>query len=217
MSKLWNFEDPKVKNWLGTNWSKAKKSHDQVKAKAIRDFKTKYPYADTESFEYWVDIDRNTGEATLADTRYVGDGKGLYNIGGSSKSYSYSIDSNDFKYKYKNSLYWGPSNGIFQPTTKLFPVQLVEADLGFNLTQFDIYISKDQSFKSDFESLDTNWQGKEDDITKVKFNYKEDKYFASLCASYIIFCKTGICSKHFEEADDVPKVVTSIMRYFVYY
>ena len=81
----------------------------------------------------------------------------------------------------------------------------------------DLHVSKDQSFKSIFESLDTNWQGKEDDITKVKFNYKEDKYFASLCASYIIFCKTGICSKHFEEADDVPKVVTLIMRYFVYY
>ena len=89
--------------------------------------------------------------------------------------------------------------------------------LEFNLQQFPIYVTENSHFTSNFEALETTWEGKEDDITKAKFDYENDPYFASLCAAYVLFVKTGIYSKHLETRDDVPHIITSIMRYFVYY
>ena len=89
--------------------------------------------------------------------------------------------------------------------------------LGFNPLQFPIYVTEDQSFTSHFEELDTAWKGMENDITKANFDYENDNYFASLCAAYVLFVKTGICSKHFEEQSGVSPIITSIMRFYVYY
>ena len=132
-------------------------------------------------------------------------------------SYSWNIESTTFKNKYQNVLFWGPASGIFLPTTKLFPFSTNQENLGFNPLQFKIYLSKDQSFTSNFKEIDTKWEnlGKSTDITKVKFDYTTDNYFASLCAAYIILSKTGICVKHFEESSDIPKVITSMMLYYV--
>ena len=94
---------------------------------------------------------------------------------------------------------------------------MVSTKLGFNPLQFPIYVTEDQSFTSHFEKLDTAWEGKENDITKAHFDYENDNYFASLCAAYVLFAKTGICSKHFEEQNGVSPIITSIMRFYVYY
>ena len=46
---------------------------------------------------------------------------------------------------------------------------------------------------------------------------KDDSYFASLLAACIISHVGGISRKHLVESEEVPKVVTSIARYYVYY
>ena len=214
-SKDWNFNDPKVKKWLGYNWAKAKKSHDEVKNKALKDFKNRYPYADPKEFEFWIDIDPSTGQATLNSINYIGDGEGnLWNLNRTQKSYSYSLDSNTFKYKYTSVLFWGPESGVFQPTSKdPEELKLSEGNLGFDETKFKLYVTKVSYFTTNFPALKTAWKGKENDITKAKV----DPYFASLCAAYVPFHKSGICTEHFRMQDGVHPVVTSIFRFYVYY
>ena len=68
-----------------------------------------------------------------------------------------------------------------------------------------------QSFLSNFETLVTHWKGTDKDITKVVVG-KEDPYFASLLAACIISHVGGISRKHL-----IPKIVTSVARYYVYY
>ena len=140
MSKGWNFNSPNVKKWLQANLAKAKKSHDQVKAQALSDFRKKYPYANLKEFEFWIDIDNMTGQATLADTRYIGDGEGnLYNLNNTQKSDSYSLSGDVFKYKYRSHLFWGPASGVFQPTTEdPSKLELSEGNLGFDETKFPL-------------------------------------------------------------------------------
>ena len=56
------------------------------------------------------------------------------------------------------------------------------------------------------------------DIRTVDCLDKDDPYFfASLMAAYVISQKTGICTKHFREDPDVPKIVTSVLRFYVWY
>ena len=44
-----------------------------------------------------------------------------------------------------------------------------------------------------------------------------DPYFASLCAAYIMFYKSGICTEYFRPQDEVHPVVTSIFRFYPYW
>ena len=166
----WDFNSPKIKKYFGKNWAKAKKSHDEVKSSAIALFEKKFPYANVNEFEWWINIDRETGVAKLGDIRYVGDKSGnLWNLNNTMRSYSYSVYSNDFKYKYRTNLFWGPAGGNFQPTTKdPEELELSEGDLGFDETRFPLYVTKTSSFQTNFPALETKWAGKEDDITKTK-------------------------------------------------
>ena len=123
-----------------------------------------------------------------------------------------------FKYKYKSPLHWGPASGVFQPTNKdPKELRLTEGNIGFDKTKFPLYVTKTSSFPTNFPALETKWKGKEDDITKSKIDYLKDPYFASLCAAYIVFYKSGICTEHFKVQDEVHPVVTSIFRFYVYW
>ena len=123
-----------------------------------------------------------------------------------------------FKYKYKSHLFWGPASGVFQPTSKdPETLKLTEGKLGFDETKFPLYVTKTSSFPTNFPALETTWKGKEYNITKAKVDYLGDPYFASLCAAYILFHKSGICTEHFRIQDGVHPVVTSIFRFYVYW
>ena len=219
MSKDWNFDAPLVKRYFGKNLNEAKNSHDDVKAKAISDFKKNYPYANPKEFEFWINIDPETGEASLDSINYIGDGEAsLWNLNHTSRSYGWDITSDTFKYKYRSHLFWGPASGVFQPTTKYPDVlKLSERKLGFNETKFNLYVTKTSYFLTNFPAPKTAWKGKEDNITKAKIDYLGDPYFASLCAAYVVFYKSGICTELFRMQDEVNPVVTSIFRFYVYW
>ena len=59
----------------------------------------------------------------------------------------------------------------------------------------------------------TSWKGTTNDITKMAVD-KDDPYFASLLAAYIISHVGGISRKHLTGDNNV---ITSIARYYVYY
>ena len=88
--------------------------------------------------------------------------------------------------------------------------------LPYDVRKFKIFVNEHQSFLSNFEVLETSWKGTDKDITKVAVD-TEDHYFASLLAACIISHVGGISRKHLIESEKIPKVVTSIARYYVYY
>ena len=96
-------------------------------------------------------------------------------------------------------------------------LKLSEGKLGFDEAKFNLYVTKTSSFPTNFPALKTTWKGKEDDITKAKVDYLGDPYFTSLCAAYVLFHKSGICTEHFRIQDEVHPVVTSIFRFYVYW
>ena len=152
-----NFDSDSVRRWLGPNLEKGKRNWNAAYNKALNDFKAKYPFANISQFEIWPSINSQGDIDRPTEIVYKGDGNTkLYNETGTNWSYSWNIDSITFKNKYQHTLVWGPANGIFQPSTNPYPVKLSEGKLGFNTLQFGIYVSKDQSFTSNFPNLETN-------------------------------------------------------------
>ena len=122
-----------------------------------------------------------------------------------------------FKNKYADALYWGPGK-LWQPNDTMQSFELGDGTIPFNITTFPIYVTNTLSFQSNFEELKTalaNTQ-KAKDITKVKVD-KDDPYFASLMAAYIISHKGGFSLEHFKENPKVPNIITSIARSYLYY
>ena len=87
--------------------------------------------------------------------------------------------------------------------------------LPFNVIQFSVFVTYTQS---NFDPLDTTWknEGKVKDIRKAKVD-KDNPYFASLIAAYVISQKGGVSLEHLEENPIIPKIITSIARFYVYY
>ena len=137
-----DFNHSSIIKWLGPNLEKGKKNYRE-KEKDMKDkFKKDYPYAKISEFEFWITLNKN-GTLGHTDIRYIGDGKGLYDITGRSTSYSWSIYSNVFKYRYSDALTWGPSSGVFQPSNK-DPLKFVNGDksLGYSPRKFRVYVTK---------------------------------------------------------------------------
>ena len=128
--------------------------------------------------------------------------------------YGWDIESSVFKTMYVDALHWGGADGIWEPLAEQSvassPIAATKSELSFALsdgmlsfvpTQFKIFVntanaerSHSVAFLSNFEPLETQWENTSDskDITKVKVD-RNDPYFASLIAAYIISKKSGIC------------------------
>ena len=214
----WNFEDVKVIKYFGANLKKAKKNYKKEygakKAKFVED----YPYAKINEFEFWVSLSKKGEIREPTKIVYKADGETkLYNNTMSRWSYSWDIESMVFKTKYYYALYWGPSK-IWEPTTSTKDFSLSNGYLQFSMSQFRLFVNERESFLFTTDPLDIKWKNEQGlkDITKAKVD-KEDPYFAYLIAAYIISQKSDICLKHMREEPRVPNVVTSILRFYVYY
>ena len=85
--------------------------------------------------------------------------------------------------------------------------------LPHNYRKFTIYVNAKSGFSSNFGAFETSWKGTTNDITKMAVD-KDDPYFASLLAAYIILHVGGISRKHLTSDNNI---ITSIARYYVYY
>ena len=172
-------------------------------------------------FEFWINLSKNGEISSKTNVVYKGDGKTegtkLYDLTGRTWRYSWDVTSDVFKYKYSGALHWGPTK-IWDPSDSSKSFEIGKGELPFRPNHFRIFVNGDQSFLFATEPLSIKWTNSSNvkDITKVKVD-KEDPYFASLIAAYIISQKSGICSKHLRGDASTPKIVTSVLRFYVYY
>ena len=163
----------------------------------------KYPSADLKNFVFDADLSK-TEDLIRTFTKYI-DKEVIF----------YEITGYLFKKFYADTLHWqpriwGPDGTVasrFVPNTNPLP---------YDVRKFKIFVNEQENFLSNFEVLETNWKGTDKDITKVAVD-KEDPYFASLLAACIISHVGGISRKHLVESKKIPKIATSIARYYVYY
>ncbi len=77
---------------------------------------------------------------------------------------------------------------------------------------------------SNFPSVFADWKERKTinevtglDIRKRPFEYKNETYFTMLCATYVASFLCGISIKHLTESEDTQKIITSMVRYHLYY
>ncbi len=97
-------------------------------------------------------------------------------------------------------------------------------DLGYVTNKFKIYVTNTEYFMTDLFFPPEDWkEGKTInevaglDIRKRPFDYKNESYFTMLCATYVATFLCGISIQHLTESDNVPKIITSMVRYHLYY
>ena len=206
---MWDFESANTKKFFGANLKKAKTNHDKELKKTRDKFAETYPYAKLSEFEFWINLSKNGEISSKTNIVYKGPGETkLYNLTGTTWKYSWDVTSDVFKYKYSGALYWGPSK-IWDPGDTVKNFEIGKGVLPFRLSHFQIFVNGDQSFSFITEPLNIKWTNSLNvkDITKVRVDrrYKEDLYFASLMAAFIISQKSGICSEHLRSSPPVPK------------
>ena len=205
---MWDFTTEHSKKYFGANLEKAKRNYNKELKRVKDEFKKKYPFAPISKFEFWIHVN-NLGEITK-------DPPNIYYIEG---RYNWRIGSEAFNDFFTSVLYWGPTK-IWDPSLETTDYYFINDGKKFPFDQnhFRIFVNSEQSFSFQTDSLNTKWVNSKNakDIRKVNLD-KDDPYFASLMAAYVISQKTGICTRHFIEYSDVPKIVTSIFRFYVLY
>ena len=208
------FSSASVIRWLGPNLEKGKKNYQDEEKGAKKAFVKKYLYARIQEFEFWPTINSDRDLIQPAEVHYVADGNTLLpNLTGTMSSYSWPITSNTFKYPYSFALYFGPTV-IWNPGGKQQSFERSEATLPFNLLRFEVFVSENNSFTSNFPNIAISQESK--NILKAKFD-TSDPYFNSLASAYILSTLSGVCKDHFKTKKNVPPIITSILRYFLYY
>ena len=139
---------------------------------------------------------------------YKGDGETkLYDLTGTTWGYSWNVTSDVIKYKYSGTLHWGPLI-IWDPRDTVKNFEVGNGVLPFRVSHIRIYVNSKYSFLFTTEALDTKWTNLSNvkDITRVKVD-KEDPYFASLMAAFLISQKSGICSKQLYDGREGPSLI----------
>ena len=210
-----DFTTEQSKKYFGANLRKAKANYDKEFKRAKNEFVKKYPYADVKNFKFQIILSRD-GEISSPTRVYYFDENGA----------NWEISSVAFNDFFSSSLYWGPTK-IWDPSLETVDRYFKGDGVGFpfDLNHFRIFVNSDQSFSFQTAAVNsetTKWKNSENvkDIRTVgSFDgeSRSDPYFASLMAAYIISQKTGICKKHLREDPGVPKIVTSVLRFYVWY
>lgn len=189
-----------LKQYYGKNYDKAMKNWKLGVEKAKLDFKQKHPNANINNFDFDVTVGKS-GE--IEDTNIY------YKI---NEDEGYDINSETFRTKYSDSLYWHPR--MWGTSGTVQPFKSVGSELPYDVTKFRIYVNDSDSFLSNFETLNTSWKNNTArDITKFAVDI-EDPYFASLMAATIVPHVSGISRKHLTGSQGV---ITSTARYYLYY
>ena len=214
-----DFTKPSVKRYFGKNLQLAQQNYNREIERAKSEFRSKYPNANPSHFEFWnwPNCDGTITEPTEIVYTSGKDTK-LYNETGTMWKYSWPVNSPTFQNKYRSNLFFGPSE-IWQTQGKQQPFALGQSALPFHLNTFKIYISNVKGFNANFDVLDTKWKNEAGDSSILHagiLKYDEDPYLTALVACYVITVKSGMCMEHFKNDNKVPKITTSIFRYYLY-
>ena len=189
------------KEFFGNHYERAKRNYELATARERAKFQQKYPYANAEDFFFDADIARN-GDVVGTAVKY-GKVRSLPDITGYV-----------FKRNYEDALYWQPR--IWGPEGTVQKFVADTSPLPYDVARFNIYVTEDEYFPSNFQDLGIAWKGTEKDIRTASVD-ENDPYFCSLLSACVISHVGGISRKHLQGDADTPKIVTSIARYCVYY
>ena len=157
------------------------------------------PNAHLDRFKFNVILSK-TGDVTGTSVTFkVRDGQFL------------DITTDDFKTLYSGELHWLPR--IWDTSGTAQPFAISSSSLPYDYRKFTIYVNAKSGLTSNFDALAKSWKGNANDITKAAVD-KDDSYFASLLAAYIISHVGGLSRKHLTGDNNV---VTSIARCCIYY
>ena len=210
-----DFTTEQSKKYFGANLRKAKANYDKGFKRAKNEFEKKYPYADIKNFKLQIFLSMD-GEISSPTKIYFFDESGA----------NWEISSVAFNNFFTRVLYWGQTKiwdlkGPKEGTENFFKGD--GKNFSFDPNHFRIFVNSEQSFSFQTVAPNTKWgnSGNVKDIRTVDSLEKDNPYFASLMAAYVISQKTGICTKHLREDSaapgDVTKIVTSILRFYVWY
>ena len=91
--------------------------------------------------------------------------------------------------------------------------------LPYNFNNFRIYINENSYFMSNLPDAGVGWDEGPNltnkDVRKVPFN--TIPYTRMLSGAYIASYLSGVSMDHVQENSSIPKIITSIMRYHLYY
>ena len=190
------------RQYYGSNYNKALRNLKNTKKRKEQQFIKKYLNAHLDRFSFNVVLSK-TGDVTETGVSFKLH-KGQY--------LDITTTTKDFKKLYAGELYWLPrtwnTSGAVQPFTLT-----ATNTLPYNYRKFTIYVNARSGFPSNFDALTTSWKRTVNDITKMAVD-KDDPYFASLLAAYIISHVGGISRKHLTGDNNI---ITSIARYYIYY
>ena len=187
------------REFFGNHYERAKRNYELATARERAKFQQKYPYANAEDFFFDADIARN-GDVVGTAVKY----RKVRSLP--------DITGYIFKRNYEDALYWQPR--IWGPEGTVQKFVADTSPFPYNVARFNIYVTEDAYFPSNFQDLGIAWKGTEKDIRKASVD-ENDPYFCSLLSACVISHVGGISRKHLQE--NSPKVVTSIARYCVYY
>ena len=218
---------------------------NKAREKAISEFKEKYPSANISKFDFEVDVDLS-GKVTGVVVNYKVDEDTSYDITSdgfksnpewvkflySSKStggWPRLWDSSGTVYELQPLVF--PAEPIYNE--RKFGIYRVRKDdddyhinkfrphvkLPYNFNNFRIYIKENSYFMSNLPDAGAGWDEGPNltnkDVRKVSFN--TIPYTRMLSGAYIASYLSGVSLGHVKESNSIPKVITSIMRYHLYY
>ena len=189
------------KEFFGNHYERARRNYELATAREKARFQQKYPYANVEDFSFDADIARN-GDVVGTAVKY----RKVRSLP--------DITGYVFKRNYGDALHWQPR--IWGPEGTVQKFVANASPFPYNIARFNIYVTEDAYFPSNFQDLGIAWKGTEKDIRKASVD-ENDPYFCSLLSACVISHAGGISRKHFQENANTPKIVTSIARYCVYY
>ncbi len=168
-------------------------------ANARRKFLEKYPDADVSKFKF---------EVKLTEEGDIDSYKTYFKL---TEKDSFDITSDTFL----NNKTWKKyltSNkergfGIWFADGTVQPFKRNTTTKGIN--KFKAYVTKDKYFGASLLPLSVNNTSDAD--------YKNNPYLIAIIAAYISTYICGISTQHMEYGDDTPGIITSMMRYHLYY
>ena len=206
--------------YFGKNYSLVKKEEKILDKKLKENFLKKYPYADMSKFSFESDF--------LPDGSW--DQSHIYfinneNIQTDITSDTFKNDPNMTKYLYINKPHFPKIWMVGGEIQKLpigrrhvgytgksyywdnFPVEYI---LNYPINQFRIYVNDQDYFQSQLEGLNITTND------NARWNLKET-YFQSIVGVRIATYACGISIQHLTFHPDIPKQITSLMRFHVYF
>jgi hypothetical protein len=215
---------------------------NKARKNAIYKFKKDYPKADMSKFDFDVNIDLS-GKVTGVVVNYKVDEDTSYDI----TSDGFKSNHKWVKFLYSGGKWpklWSSSGTVHELQPLVFPAEPVynERELGlsrvrkdgydyhinkfrphvklpYNFNNFRIYINENSYFMSNLPDAGVGWDEGPNltsrDVRKVSFN--TIPYTRMLSGAYIASYLSGVSLEHVKGSNSIPKVITSIMRYHLYY